>query len=163
MIINQLKILWLSIVINKLNLLIDNYRKILGTMDSGAHHLEPPSPIQTLGDNLCAYLSIFRNCGAFRLARTICYTVQYNTIRHSTTQLNTKQYNAVHYTICFLWNLRWPGVKTVLKIEGYVQRLTQGYMGDGGSWWWAPDGLHFWWSTLITMWPASIYSSTWVH
>ena len=64
-------------------------------------------------------------------ACTICYTVQYNTIRHSTTQLNTKQYNTVHYAICFLWNLSWPGVKTALKIERYTQRLTQGYMGDG--------------------------------
>ena len=26
----------------------------------GAYHLEPPSPIKTLGDNLCPYLSIFR-------------------------------------------------------------------------------------------------------
>ena len=104
---------------------------------SGAHHPEPPSPMQSLWDNLCVYLSIFRNCGAFRLAPTICYTVQYNTIRHSTTQLNTKQYNTVHYTTCFLWNLSWPGVKTVLKIERYAQRLTQGYMGVGGS----GDGL----------------------
>ena len=50
--------------------------------ESGAHHPEPPSPIQTLCDNIYAYLSIFRNCGALSLARTICYTVQYNTIRH---------------------------------------------------------------------------------
>ena len=78
---------------------------------SGVHHPEPPSPIQTLWDNHCAYLSIFRNCGTFRLARTICYTVQYNTIRHSTTQLNTKQYNKIHYTICFLWNLSCPGAR----------------------------------------------------
>ena len=49
-------------------------------VSTGAHHPEPPSPIQTLWDNLCAYLSIFRNCGTFRLARTICYTVQYNTM-----------------------------------------------------------------------------------
>ena len=68
---------------------------------AGAHHPEPPSHIQTLWDNLCTYLSIFRNCGTLRLARTVCYTVQYNTIRHSTTQLNTKQYNKMHYTICF--------------------------------------------------------------
>ena len=31
-----------------------------------------------------------------------------------------------------------PGMKTVLKIERYAQRLTQGYMGDGGSGRWAP-------------------------
>ena len=29
-------------------------------------------------------------------------------------------------------------MKTVLKIERYAQRLTQGYMGDGGSGRWAP-------------------------
>ena len=29
-------------------------------LQSGAHHQEPPSPIQTLWDNLCAYLFIFR-------------------------------------------------------------------------------------------------------
>ena len=110
------------------------YHKI----QSGAHNPEPPFPIQTLWDILSAYLSIFRNCGAFRLAHTLCYTEQCNTIRHSTTQLNTKQHNTVHYKICSLWNLSWPGVKTVLKIERYAQRLAQGYMGDGGSGWRAP-------------------------
>ena len=29
-------------------------------------------------------------------------------------------------------------MKTVLKIERYAQRLTQGYMGDRGSGLWAP-------------------------
>ena len=39
------------------------------------------------------------------------------------------------------FKLAWgeTGVKIVLKIERYAQRLTQGYMGDGGSGWWAPD------------------------
>ena len=37
-------------------------------------------------------------------------------------------------TICFRGNLSSPGVKAVLKIKRYAQRLTQGYMGDGGSW-----------------------------
>ena len=31
----------------------------------GVHHLEPSSPIQTLWDNLCAYLFIFRNLRGF--------------------------------------------------------------------------------------------------
>ena len=56
------------------------------------------------------------------------YTIQNNVV-----QYNTAQHNAIHYTICFLGNLSSPGVKTVLKIERYAQRLTQGYMGDGGS------------------------------
>ena len=30
----------------------------------------------------------------------------------------------MHYTVCFLGNVRSPGVKTVLKIERYAQRLT---------------------------------------
>ena len=92
----------------------------------GAHHPEPPSPIYPWV-NLCSYLSIFRNCGAFRFARTICYTVQYNTIRHSTTQLNTKQYNIMHYTICFLGNLSQPVVKTVLKALNTKQYNTMHY------------------------------------
>ena len=49
----------------------------------GAHHPDPPSPIQTLWDNLCAYLSIFRNCGVLRFAHNIFYTVRspwYSTI-----------------------------------------------------------------------------------
>ena len=62
----------------------------------GAHHPEPPSPIQTLYDNLCAYLSIFRKCGALRFVHTICYTVQYNRIQHSTLQLNTTHHNTMH-------------------------------------------------------------------
>ena len=103
------------------------------TPRSGAHHSELPSPIQTLRDNLCAYLSIFRNCGVLRFPRTICHTVQYTTIRHSTTQLNTTQYITMHYAICFFGNSSQPGEKTVLKIERCAQRLTQGYMGDGGS------------------------------
>ena len=49
--------------------------------------------------------------------------MQYDTAQP--TQLNTKQYNTVDYTICFLWNLSWPGVKTVLKVERYAQRLTK--------------------------------------
>ena len=51
---------------------------------TGAHHPEPPSPIKILWDKLCACLSIFRNCRAFRLARTICYTVQYYFIESAT-------------------------------------------------------------------------------
>ena len=70
-------------------------------------------------------------------ARKVLFTcVVYTKMQYDTaqpTQLNTKQYNTVDYTICFLWNLSWPGVKTVLKIERYAQRLTQGYIGDGGS------------------------------
>ena len=53
--------------------------------------------------------------------------VQYNSL------YNTVQHNVIHYTICFLGNLSSPGVKTVLEIERYAQRLTRGYMGDGGS------------------------------
>ena len=64
---------------------------------SGAHHPEPPSPIQALRDNLCRYLSIFRNHGALRFTRTLCHTVQYNTTQH----------NAMHYTIIMLsWELK---------------------------------------------------------
>ena len=59
--------------------------------------------------------------------RAICYTVQYNAIRHSTTQLNTKQYNTMHYTICFLGNLGQPGVKTVLKSLNTKQYNTMHY------------------------------------
>ena len=43
-----------------------------------------------------------------------------------TTQHNTAQHNTMHYTICFLRNLNSPGVKTVLNIERYTQRLTRG-------------------------------------
>ena len=46
------------------------------SIGSGAHHPEPPSPIY-LWVNLCAYLSIFRNCGTLRLACTMCCTAQY--------------------------------------------------------------------------------------
>ena len=53
--------------------------------------------------------------------------VQYNSL------YNTAQHNAKHYTICFLGNLSSPGVKTVLKIKRQAQRLTRGYLGDGGS------------------------------
>ena len=49
------------------------------------------------------------------------YTIQYSIV-----QYNTEQDNAIHYTMSFLGNLSSPGVKTVLKIERYVQRLTQG-------------------------------------
>ena len=42
-----------------------------------ADHPESPSSIKTLWDNLCAYLTIYRNCGALRFARTICCTLQY--------------------------------------------------------------------------------------
>ena len=67
-------------------------------------------------------------------ARKVLFTcVVCTKIQYDTAQLNSTQNNTVHYTICFLWNLSWPGVKTVLKIERYAQRLTQGYMGDGGS------------------------------
>ena len=34
-------------------------------------------------------LQNFRNCGTLRLARTICYTVQYDTAQHSSIQNNT--------------------------------------------------------------------------
>ena len=81
----------------------------------GAHHPEHPSPMQTLWNKLCTYLSIFRNYGALRFAHTICYTVQYNTIRHSTTQLNTTKHNTMYYTVCCLRNLSQPGVKTRSK------------------------------------------------
>ena len=60
------------------------------------------------------------------------YTVQYK--QHNKAQLNKAQHIAMHYTICFLGNLSYNGVKsTVLKIERYAQMLSQGYMGDGGS------------------------------
>ena len=66
-----------------------------------------------------------------------CNAMQYNAIQHSTTkhriQSNPIQSNTLHYTICFLGNLRSPGLKTVLKIERYAQGLTQGNMGDGSS------------------------------
>ena len=42
-------------------------------------------------------------------------------------------------TIHFRGNLSLPGVKTVLKIKRYAQRLSHRVcMGDGGSWSWAP-------------------------
>ena len=56
--------------------MIGSLRNLFGLALTG-HHPEPPSPIQTLWDNLCAYLSIFRKCGALRFARTLCHTVQY--------------------------------------------------------------------------------------
>ena len=34
-------------------------------------------------------------------------------------------------------------MKTVLKIKRYAQRLTQGHMGDRGSWCWAPERSHY--------------------
>ena len=39
-------------------------RRRLLSSTTGARHPEPLSPMQTLWDMLCAYLSIFRNCGA---------------------------------------------------------------------------------------------------
>ena len=56
------------------------------------------------------------------------YTIEYNI-----EQYNTAQHNTIHYTVCVLRNVSSPGVKTVLKVERYAQRLTRGYMGDGGS------------------------------
>ena len=56
------------------------------------------------------------------------YTIEYNI-----EQYDTAQHNTIHYTICVLRNVSSRRVKTVLKIERYVQRLTRGYMGDGGS------------------------------
>ena len=49
------------------------------------------------------------------------YTIQYSIV-----QYNTEQHNAIHYTMYFLGNLGSPGVKTALKIERHIQRLTQG-------------------------------------
>ena len=72
---------------------------------------------------MCIFLLYFRNCRALRFVCTtfICSTP--NTIKHSTTQHKT-----IHYTKYFLGNLHVSlrGVKTVLKIERYMQWLTQG-------------------------------------
>ena len=72
---------------------------------------------------VCIFLLYFRNCRALRFVCTtfICSTP--NTIKHSTTQHKT-----IHYTKYFLGNLHVSlrGVKTVLKIERYMQWLTQG-------------------------------------
>ena len=94
---------------------------------TGAHHPEPPSPIQTLWVNLCVYLSTFRNCGALRFARSKCYTVQYTTTQHSTTQHNTTQYNALYNMLS--WELKLVWGENCSKTERYAQRLTQGHMG----------------------------------
>ena len=92
---------------------------------SGAHHhgasISHTNPMR----KSFARIFLFLETAEFLDSRAL-YTIQYNIV-----QYNTAQHSAIHYTICFLGNLSSPGVKTVLKIERYAQRLTHGYMVDG--------------------------------
>ena len=64
-----------------------------------SHHPEPLSPIQTLWDNLCAYLSIFRTCEASRFVRTQYHKIQCNAMQCNAVQCNTTQHNKAPNTI----------------------------------------------------------------
>ena len=58
------------------------------------------------------------------------YEIKYSTTQHNTTQHKTIQYSALNNMLSLEFKPAWgeTGVKTILKIERYAQRLTQGYM-----------------------------------
>ena len=119
----------------------------------------PYKPFETTFAHICLFLEpagLLDSCAhnTIKYNAMQCNAVQYNTIQYNTAQQNTEynpinnttqhriQSNTIHYAIYFLGNLSSPGLKTVLKIERYAQRLTQGYMGDGGSQGGIQDKVH---------------------
>ena len=101
-----------------------SWTKVLGTLTNQepiTRSLHLPYR-QTLWDNLCTYLSIFRNW----LARTICYTVQYNTYGLLTCEVKMAGYCPSSFFACLWTETKLRSINSQKKERGqYPAILTE--------------------------------------
>ena len=106
---------------------------------SGAHHQEPSSPIQTLSDNLCAYLFIFRNPrgegggGCFACTNPTANQNKVIVLRHALSQKCRKAW-IVHQvkTTCFRGKFELPWGKDCSKNKKIRAKVDSRIYGKWG-------------------------------
>ena len=122
-------------------------------LKSGAHHLEPPSPIYPWVNlaRIFLFLEQLAPQASLNSKESILYSALYCFVLSCVVLCRIVLY-------CTVWHIVRANLKApqFLKIESYTQRLSHRVcMGDGGSGWWAPVEIEYTATTkIVKLWAS---------